>query len=100
MPQFDVIVPHSLGREEAMARVNTLIERVRGEHGDKLGEMQGGWAGDVLNFSFRVMGMGISGAMNVGDEKVGVIGQLPLAAAFFRGKIEQSIRDELRNVLR
>jgi len=61
--------------------------------------MEGGWALDVLNFSFSTMGLAISGAMNVEDSQVSVRGQLPLAAAFFRGKIEQTIRSELLSVL-
>jgi hypothetical protein len=100
MPQFSVGVPHALGREQAMERLQRLIERVREEHGDRLSDMQGGWVGNVLNFSFRAMGMGVQGTMDVGESGVNVQGQLPLAAAFFRGKIEQTIRDQLSSVLR
>lgn len=99
MPQFAVTVPHSLGREDARIRLDRLIERMRSQHGDQLGNMQGGWVADVLNFSFSAMGMAVSGAMDVRDDQVSVQGRLPLAAAFFRGKIEQTIRSELRNVL-
>lgn len=82
-----------------MRRLDQLIDRIREEHGQNLSEMQGGWAAHVLSFSFRAMGMAVSGAMDVGDDQVSVQGQLPLAAAFFRGKIEQTIRNELRSVL-
>ena len=99
MPQFAVVVPHSLGREDARSRLDQLIERMRSEHGQQLANMQGGWVADVLSFSFSAMGMAVSGAMNVEDDEVRVEGQLPLAAAFFRGKIEQTIRGELRSVL-
>jgi len=99
MPQFAVTVPHALGREDAMRRLDQLIERIRNEHGQSLSEMEGGWAAHVLNFSFRAMGMAVSGAMDVGEDQVSVHGHLPLAAAFFRGKIEQTIRSELSSVL-
>jgi hypothetical protein len=99
MPQFAVMVPHTLGKDVAITRLHQLIERMRSEHGDQLGEMQGEWTANVLNFSFRAMGMGVKGGMNVDDDRVVVEGQLPLAAAFFRGKIEQAIRTELDNVL-
>jgi len=99
MPQFAVVVPHSLSREDARNRLDQLIERMRSQHGDRLNDMQGGWVSDILNFSFSTMGMAISGAMNVEDDRVSVRGQLPLAASFFRGKIEQTIRSELQNVL-
>ncbi len=82
-----------------MRRLDGLIERIRAEHGQNLAEMQGGWAAHVLSFSFRAMGMAVSGAMEVNEDQVHVQGQLPLAAAFFRGKIEQTIRSELRSVL-
>ena len=99
MPQFAVVVPHSLSKEDARSRLDHLIERIRSEHGERLSNMQGGWVADVLSFSFSTMGMAVSGAMNVEDDQVRVQGQLPLAAAFFRGKIEQTIQSELRSVL-
>ena len=99
MPQFAVVVPHSLGREDARTRLEQLIERMRSEHGQHLGDMQGSWVADVLSFSFSAMGMAVNGAMNVEEDQVSVQGQLPLAATFFRGKIEQTIRSELRSVL-
>jgi len=44
-------------------------------------------------------GLSISGVLLVEETLVAVSGPLPLAAVFFRGQIERTIRDELRKLL-
>ena len=99
MSQFAVNVAHRLTQDEATARLQQFVERMRTEHADKLADMEGSWVGCTLNFAFRTMGFPIHGAMNVEESLVSLHGQLPLAASFFRGRIEQTIRGELESVL-
>ena len=95
MPGFATSVTHHLGAAAATERLKTFLEDVRRDHGDKLKDARGEWQGNTLHFSFNVYGMGIQGTMEVSDNGVNVTGKLPLAAAFFRGQVEKSIRDEL-----
>ena len=95
MPGFATSVTHQLGTAAATERLKTFLEDVRRDHGDKLKDARGEWQGNTLHFSFTVYGMGIQGTMEVSDNGVNVTGKLPLAAAFFRGQVENSIRDEL-----
>lgn len=95
MPGFATSVTHKLGAPAATERLKTFLEDVRRDHGDKLKDARGEWQGTTLHFSFTAYGMGIQGTMEVSDNSVNVTGKLPLAAAFFRGQVETSIRDEL-----
>jgi hypothetical protein len=95
MPAFTTSVTHKLGTAAATERLKTFLEDVRRDHGDKLTDARGEWQGNTLHFSFSIFGMGIQGTMEVSDSGVNVNGKLPLAAAFFRGQVEKSIRDEL-----
>ena len=45
------------------------------------------------------MGMAVSGTLVVEDAEVTVETELPLAAALFKGLIQQQIREELQRVL-
>ena len=95
MPAFATSVTHKLGTAAATERLKTFLEDVRRDHGDKLTDARGEWQGNTLHFSFSIFGMGIQGTMEVSDSSVNVNGKLPLAASFFRGQVEKSIRDEL-----
>ena len=95
MPAFATSVTHKLGTAAATERLKTFLEDVRRDHGDKLTDPRGEWQGNTLHFSFSIYGMGIQGTMEVSDSGVNVNGKLPLAASFFRGQVEKSIRDEL-----
>lgn len=99
MPAYQVAVPHSLGREAAKSRVEQFLESVQRDYASHISNVQGGWTGDQLQFSFSATGLAISGTMQVEESAVQVSGPLPLAAAFFRGRIEQTIKDELQKLL-
>ena len=95
MPGFGTTVQHTLGVAAAAERLRTFIEDVRRDHGDKLGSVRGEWKGSTLHFGFTAYGLAIQGTMEVLESSVQVSGQLPLAAALFRGQVEKTIRDEL-----
>jgi hypothetical protein len=100
MPALDVSVPHALGQEAALARVQQFLDDVRREHADKVSDVRGQWSENRLEFSFLASGLSIRGTLVVEEIVVQVFGPLPLAAAFFRGRIEQTIRQELEKLLR
>jgi len=99
MPSYHVSVPHQLGREVARNRLEQFLEGVQHEYAAYISNVQGAWAGDQLQFSFTATGLAIRGTMQVEESAVQVSGPLPLAAALFRGRIEQTIRDELQKLL-
>jgi Putative polyhydroxyalkanoic acid system protein (PHA_gran_rgn) len=99
MPSYQVSVPHQLGRDAARNRVELFLEAVQRDYAAQISNVQGGWTGDQLQFSFVAMGLSIRGTMVVEESAVQVFGPLPLAAALFRGRVEQTIREELQKLL-
>lgn len=99
MSGYNVSVPHRLGREAALARVQTFLDQVRHNYGDDVSDVSGQWTEHRLDFGFAARGLAVRGTLLVEDHAVHVSGPLPLAAMFFRGRIEQQIRQELEKLL-
>ena len=99
MPGFSTQVPHELPRDQAADKLKAFVDDVRRQHGDKVQNLRGEWRETTLEFAFTAYGMAVQGSMVVEEAYVRVAGTLPLAAAFFRGQIEQTIRGELARIL-
>ncbi len=99
MPKFNTEVQHSLGKDKAIERLRSFSDRIREQYAGQVSDMEESWNDDGLNFGFSVMGMGIGGSIKVDDTKATVDGNLPIAAAMFRGKIESEIKGHLEDVL-
>lgn len=99
MPRFDVTVPHTLGRETAVERLKGFSEQIRQQMGDQVTDLEQSWDGDQLTFGFTTFGFRITGDLTVGDDAVTVKGELPFAAAMFKGKITSSIEEQLQKIL-
>jgi hypothetical protein len=100
MPSLAVQVQHELSVADAVIRLQNFLEEVRRDHGDRVSDVRGEWQGETLKFGFIAMGMQINGNLVASDHDVRVTGNLPFAAALFRGTIEQTIRTELEKLLR
>lgn len=99
MPQLSVEVAHSLGRDEALRRLQSQFDQVRRQYGDSVGELTEDWRDGRFEFGFRTMGMQISGQVEVADSAVRIDCAFPWAAAMFKGMIESRIRSELGDLL-
>lgn len=100
MPSLAIQVPHELPVADAVTRLQSFLEEVRRDHGDRVSNVRGEWQDETLQFGFVAMGMQINGNLVVSAADVRVSGNLPFAAALFRGTIEQTIRTELEKLLR
>jgi hypothetical protein len=99
MPSFSTTVSHSLDQQSAVDRLKGLMGGLQAKYKDVASDVQGTWTDNVLNFSLKVMGFSITGSVTVLDRVANVAGQLPLAAAMFRGRIEESIKSEMEKEL-
>jgi hypothetical protein len=99
MAALNLSVPHRLGQAAAQARLERFLEDIRTRHAAELNDVRGGWTGNMLQLALNIRGIGITGQMVVEESQVHVSGPLPLAALFFRGRIEQTIREELERAL-
>src|SRR5947207_2107022 len=99
MPSFSTQVPHPLDQQAAIAKLSGLLGALQHKYKDVASDIEGAWTDNVLNFSLKVMGFKITGKVTVQDKLALVEGQLPLAAAMFRGRIEESIKAEMAKEL-
>ena len=99
MPAFNVSVPHALGQPAALGRVQQFLDNVERDYAAHVSDVRGEWTGHRLQFGFVATGMPISGTLVVEESHVHVNGPLPLAAVLFRGRIEQTIREQLQQLL-
>ena len=99
MPKFSVNVAHGMGQEAAIEKIDSLMTRVAEVYRDQIKDVQQCWDDNILNFSFRTLGLTITGQSIVDEDQVTVEGKLPIAAMMFKGKIENDIRTQLQKLL-
>src|SRR5262245_35151887 len=99
MASYSVSVLHVLGQSAALARVEKFLDEVRHDYADRVSDVRGEWTGNRLQFGFLASGISVKGDLVVEENAVHVAGPLPLMAALFRGRIEQTIRGELEKLL-
>jgi hypothetical protein len=99
MTKLNMTVPHHLPEDEALKRIQGLLENMRMQFGDKISDLHEQWNGNIGNFSFSAMGLRVSGVLTVKPSEVELSGDLPLLAAVYKGKIESTIRQQAEILL-
>jgi hypothetical protein len=99
MPNIEMSIPHSIGKEEALNRIKSLLGNVQSKFSGQLKDVQEDWNDNEGSFSFSVMNMPVSGKLTVNNNDVALNGKLPLAATLFQGKIKEVIMEEAKKVL-
>jgi hypothetical protein len=100
--------PHALGQQEAIGRVNQLLDRLirNPPGGATIKDVRKRWDGQQMTFSFAVsrgfFGAEFSGTMDVTDDRVVVAAELPALVKSFVGeeRVTQVIADHLGQVLK
>ncbi|HYI25669.1 MAG TPA: polyhydroxyalkanoic acid system family protein [Thermomicrobiales bacterium] len=99
MPKSTVTVPHQLGKDEALCRIQGIMVQAKEQYGDRISDLQETWTDDGGTFSFRAMGFKISGSLAVTDRDVQITGDYPFAAIPFKGTIEATLRERAERLL-
>jgi len=99
MSSISVVVPHQLDPQEAAARIQSALADAMHAYQDRLEQGSFQWTDRVLTYRFQTMGVSVEGTLSVEPAQVVVEAELPALAGFFRGMIEQQIRDRLRDLL-
>lgn len=99
MPGIKVDVEHILEQNIATERVKGLLEKLKADYGDMIKDVKEEWDGNTSTFSFKVMGMAVSGNLNVSSSTVTLDGQIPFAAVPFKKTIETKIKEEALKLL-
>ena len=69
------------------------IAQAKSQHSGNVKDLQENWNGNVGTFSGSAMGQAVSGTVTVNPSEIAFDLALPFAATFFKGKIEQGIRE-------
>jgi len=99
MPRATVVVPHQLGQETALQRIQGKAEAVKAAFGGDVKDLHDEWHDNKMDFSFKASGFKISGAMLVQASDVRVDIELPLLAMAFKGMVERKVQEELGKIL-
>ena len=99
MPNIEMSIPHSIGKEEALSRIKKLFGNVETRFPGQLKDVKQEWNDNEGSFSFSIMNMPVSGKLTVINNDVALDGKLPLAASLFQGKIKEVIMEEAKKVL-
>ena len=60
-----VTIPHRLGKQEAIRRLQAGFTNVRSTFGEKFVVLKDDWAGDHLNFRASLLGQATTGTVDV-----------------------------------
>jgi hypothetical protein len=99
MPRLTLAVSHSLGLEEATRRLKDKFAAAKAEHHARVSNLREEWRDNTLSFALQAMGLGVSGTVAVEADQVKFDAELPFAASFFKGAIEQRLRQEVSTLL-
>ena len=100
MPKFNVVVTHEHDREYVVEQLKQFSKVIRHQSPVEVSNVTESWdENGNLVFAFTAMSMSISGNMIVEETQVVVAGKMPLAAAMFRGAIENQIENKVREIL-
>ena len=89
-----VMIPHRLGKNEAVRRIKAGIERAKPELGRFMTIEDETWTGDRLAFSVKALGQRAAGFIDVYDAAVRLEVTLPWLLAKIAEKFTPAIRKE------
>jgi hypothetical protein len=99
MPEFSICVPHKIGRQAALVRVQRFLNEIGHDHAHRISNIHREWHNNRLEFTFTARGVQIQGTLVVEEETVHVSGPAQLPVILFRSQIEEAIRRELETLL-
>mgnify|MGYP001439566892 CR=1 FL=1 len=99
MPKSKLSVSHSLGVEEAKARLVRLATETKEKTDGLVEDLEDSWNGDTGNFQFSIMGMKISGKVEVEAAEARLEVDFPLTALPFKGQFEKEILEKAKKLL-
>jgi len=89
-----VSIPHRLGREEAVRRLKSGLERTRTTFGNHFTVQEENWTGDHLDLRLALLGHATSGMIDVADDHVRIEVQLPWLLGMIAEKAKGLIQKE------
>ena len=83
-----VRVSHQLGKEEAVRRLQAGIGQARGIFASRVSSLEENWQGNHLDFRVGALGQIVVGTLDVEEQHVDAVFELPAALAFFANRVK------------
>ena len=99
MPKLNISVQHKLPQDEALKRIKKALPDLKTDLANYFSDLHEDWDGNTCEFRLKVLGFPVSGTMNAKPSEVEISGNLPFVALPFKGKIESTIRERLKQLL-
>ena len=94
MATLDISIPHQLAPQEALNRIQGLLQQLQRDQADTIKDVKENWNGNEGEFSFSANGFDLFGKIKVEENFVHIDGKLPFALSFFKGKISEVIKEK------
>lgn len=91
---FTVAIPHRLGRDEALRRLKSGLTNVRTNYGHLIAVQEERWEDNRLSFRVAAIGQTASGTLDVLEDHVMLVVELPWLLARFASAIQPLVRKE------
>jgi hypothetical protein len=88
------MLPHRLGKEEAIRRLKSGLGSARTNYGHLLSLDEETWNGDTVRFSVRALGQSAAGTIDVLEDQLRLTVTLPWLLAKLGERIVPAIRKE------
>ena len=89
-----VMIPHKLGKEEAIRRLKNGFGQIRDHAGGKIGSVEDAWTDNRADFRMSILGQSASGNLEVMDDSVRLEVQLPWLLAMVVDKVRPLIEKQ------
>jgi len=89
-----VSIPHRLGQEEALRRLQAGLSKARANYGHLFAVQEETWTANVLQFRVSALGQAASGSLAVLEDRVDLQIYLPWLLARLAAVIQPLVRKE------
>lgn len=93
-------VPHRTNRQNARRIVESRLDQLLSQFGDRADDVQHQWIGDTLAFKGKARGFTVEGTVEITERDVIINGKLPLLARPFESRIRQTVEREAEAMFR
>jgi hypothetical protein len=97
--EFLVTVPHSLSEEEALRRVQGLLQDLRKIYATQISDVREEWNGGSCKFSLKMFVFRIQGSIDVTSRAVEVRGKMPIGTAKYEDRVKTLIANRAKGLL-
>jgi len=100
MPQIKKTYSHSLGCDEAARRIKAAIEQEKVNKANIVTATREDWSSPYhVDYAMKAFGYDVSGTLDIHDDDVVVVLDLPMIAMMVKGMIEDQLEQELAKLL-